>query len=293
MKNSEEREWRGKSRGGSWGHAFFVGLIRLVGVVPAYFFLALVVVYFIPFAPKATRAIYSYNRKRLNYGRWKSLVKLYLHYYTFGQTLIDKIAIANGLSDQYHFEYENYDAFLHHLDAGSVTILGGHIGCWEIGSQFFGTYASRLNIAMFDGEYQKIKEVIKTSDASYKVIALNEGGIDSLLKIKQAFDRKEYVCFQGDRYMNKESVSAHPFMGETALFPKGPTLIAAKFKTPVIIYFAMREKGRSYRFLFQVIEGGCSQQELLRQYVAMLESVVKQYPQQWFNFYDVWQSESH
>ena len=46
-----------------------------------------------------------------------------------------------------------------------------------------------------------------------------------------------------------------------------------------------------YRFEFTTIEGGKTQNEILDTYISSLESIVKRYPQQWFNFFDVWQQE--
>ena len=57
-KREHKKDWDARSRGGAFGHRFFVFLIRKTGIRFAYLFLALVVVYFIPFAPKATRAIW-------------------------------------------------------------------------------------------------------------------------------------------------------------------------------------------------------------------------------------------
>ncbi|MEG2646452.1 MAG: acyltransferase [Mucinivorans sp.] len=287
MKNNRT-EWSGKSRGGSFGYRFFVMLIRRVGIGASYSFLSLIVVYFIPFAPKATRAIWRYNRHVLKYGMVKSALKLYSHYYVFGQTIIDKIAINSGLDHKYKFEFGHYEQFIEQLDQGAVIIIGGHVGCWEIGSQFFGDYSSRLNIVMFDGEYHKIKEVAQTMNTRYKIIAINEGGIESLLRIKQAVDGGEYVCFQGDRFVDKNNTCSVRFLGHDALFPLGPSLLASKFKTPVVFYFAMRESGRRYRFKFSILESGLSQKEILAAYVEKLEQVVKEYPQQWFNFFDLW-----
>ena len=289
--NNKQNVWNGKSRGGSFGHNFFILLIRKIGIKPAYAFLSLIVIYFIPFAPKASKAIWRYNRRKLGYGRFKSIIKLYQHYYTFGQTIIDKTAIAYGLSHNYKFEFDNYDKFLEFLNQGAVSIIGAHTGCWEIGASFFGDYASKLNIVMYDGEYQKIKDALKASEVRYNIIPVNEGGIESLLRIKQVIDKNEYVCFQGDRFTDARNTNNVNFMGSNALFPKGPFLIASKFKTPVVIYYAMREKGMKYRFEFTTIEGGKTQNEILDTYISSLESIVKRYPQQWFNFFDVWQQE--
>ncbi len=288
MKNKENREWSGKSRGGSWGHKFFIFIIRTFGVRFAYFFLAFIAIYFIPFAPKATAAIWKYNRKILKYGVLKSALKIYIHYFIFGQTIIDKIAINSGLGKRYKFEYENYSELLELLDKGETIIIGAHVGCWEVGSQFFGDYASRLNIVMYDAEYQKIKELVNSSDVKHKIIPINEGSLESLVKMKQALANGEYVCMQGDRFIDSSSAAEVNFMGEKAFFATGPTTIASKFKCPVVFYFAMREKGMKYRFIFSIVKDSLTQKELMDKYITELEKVVFSYPQQWFNFFDVW-----
>ena len=160
-----------------------------------------------------------YNRRILKYGVLKSVISLYSHYYTFGQTIIDKIAINSGLGDRYQFEYDNYNDFLELLDRGETIIIGAHVGCWEVGSQFFGDYASRLNIVMYDAEYQKIKEVVNSADVKHKIIPINEGSIESLVKIKYALSKGEYVCMQGDRFVDPASATQVTFMGEKAFLP--------------------------------------------------------------------------
>ena len=58
----------------------------------------------------------------------------------------------------------------------------------------------------------------------------------------------------------------------------------------VVFYYAMRERGRRYRFIFDIPDGdGCGTKEaVLGSYVRSLEAVVRRYPQQWFNFYRFW-----
>ena len=89
MANNDKR-WSGRSRGGSFGYGFFIFLMNVFGIRAAYAFLSLVVVYFIPFAPRATRAVWFYNRRILRYGVFRSAVKLYAHYYALGQTIIER-----------------------------------------------------------------------------------------------------------------------------------------------------------------------------------------------------------
>ncbi len=283
--------WSGKSRGGGFGYRFFIFLIRKAGVGFAYGFLGLVVVYFIPFAPRATAAVWDYNRRILGYGRGRALRFLFVHYYRFGQTIIDKIAIAAGMGDRYSFRFDNYAEFLRLLDAGTgVVMIGAHIGSWEAGAQFFGDYARKMHIVLHDGERAEIKQALEhnSAGAQFRVITVGgEDGLESIIRMKNALDAGEYVCFQGDRYIRQESTVEAEFMGQRACFPRGPFLIASRMRVPVVFYYSMRERGRAYRFHFvQATES--SESGLLEAYLRATEAVVRNYPQQWFNFYTFW-----
>lgn len=289
--------WKGKTRGGAFGYMFFIGMIRCLGITAAYGFLCLVVLYFIPFAPKATACTWHYARKRQGYGRIASARLLLRNYYRLGQILIDKVAIGNGMTDKYHFKFENYQEFLNILNGDSgVIMIGAHVGNWEIGAPFFDEYGRKINIVMFDAEHERIKEILEknASTRDYKIIPVNEDSLTHVFRITEALDRKEYVCFQGDRYLNKEKLLGTPLMGKEAKFPMGPFLLASKMKVPVVFYFAMRESRRTYRFHFFIAEEvrrtkeKRAEQALLEQYAQTLEKMVRQYPEQWFNYYPFW-----
>lgn len=301
MGDKKRSGWSGKSRGGGFGYRFFIFLVRKAGIGFAYGFLALVVVYFIPFAPKATGAVWFYWRRVMGCGRLKASGRLFVHYYRFGQTLIDKIAIGAGLEGRYRFEFDNYPEFLRLLDSGTgVVMIGAHVGSWEAGSCFFGDYARRMNIVLYDGESAVIKQALEgnSTGAQFKIITVggnggNGGngsgdGLDSVLRIKNALDNGEYVCFQGDRYVGEDGTVETDFMGRRARFPRGPFLVASKMRVPVVFYYSMRERGRQYRFHF-VEARGHSEKELLDEYLAATESIVRRYPAQWFNFYKFWE----
>ena len=294
MAKNSDKQWSGKSRGGRFGYQFFVYTIRLLGVRCAYCFLAFIVIYFIPFAPKATRAIWRYNRQRRGLGVFASIKELYCHYYVFGQTLIDKIAMRGGLAERYRYEFDNYTRFLEILNSGQgVVMIGAHIGCWEAGAGFFGTYGKKINIVMLDAEHQQIKDVLEENaneQNNYNIIALNQNIIDAMLQMKVALNNGEYICFNGDRYIGADNTAEVEFMGSKALFPRGLFQIAAKCRVPVVFYYSMREPNCTYKFIFEEpqLERKITPESLLEQYAKSLEKIVAKYPRQWFNFYDFW-----
>lgn len=77
---------------------------------------------------------------------------------------------------------------------------------------------------MFDAEHERIKEILEknASTRDYKIIPVNEDSLTHVFRITEALDRREYVCFQGDRYLNKEKLLTTSFMGKEAKFPDGP-----------------------------------------------------------------------
>lgn len=278
---------------GTW---FFVVTLKYLGVGAAYALLAFVVPYFVIFAPKASRAVYRYNRRILGMGRMRSFFKIYPHFYVFGQTIIDKIALKHGLDKSYRFDYCNYSDLLQVLDSGrGAMIIGAHVGSWEVGAPYFHKYGKDMNIVMLDAEYEKIKSVIESGAerVPYKIIPLGEDGLETILKIKEALGKGEYVCFQGDRFMDESNSMEMEFMGHKARFPKGLFQVAAKLDVPVIFYYAMRGKGRRYSFSFEIADtkaGNARErfEKIVAQYISSLEKIVAQYPRQWFNFYEFW-----
>jgi predicted LPLAT superfamily acyltransferase len=200
------------------------------------------------------------------------------------------------MQDKFRFEFTGYGEFLKILDSGpGVVMIGAHVGSWEAGSQFFGDYARRMNIVLYDAEYKKIKEALERNfpGAGFKVIAVNDDGLENIVRIKRALDSGEYVCFQGDRYVSSAHTFEAEFLGHCAKFPAGPFTIGARMRVPVVFYYAMREQGRRYKFHFveaKVVSGVRRPERLLlEEYVAATEKIVRAYPGQWFNFYKFWE----
>ena len=88
------------------------------------------------------------------------------------------------------------------------------------------------------------------------------------------------------------------FLGEPARFPMGPFLLASTFKVPVSFVFAVKESKLHYHFFASEIKdySTLARNELIPQmlmdYAAAMEKKVKQYPEQWFNYYNFWEQKT-
>ena len=149
---------------------------------------------------------------------------------------------------------------------------------------------------MFDAEHERIKEILEknASTRDYKIIPVNEDSLTHVFRITEALDRGSMSAFRGDRYLNKEKLLTTSFMGKEAKFPMGPFPLASKLKVPVVFYFAMREaqKNVSFPFLYSrdssTDERETGRTGIIGQYTQTLEKIVRQYPEQWFNYYPFW-----
>ena len=290
----KQKKWDGKSRGGRTGYLIFAFILKHLGVGFAYCLLAFVVPYFIIFAPSQTTASWHYQRRRLQRGVLRSLVGLYSHYFNFGQALIDKMAMTAGAAGSFSFAYDNYEKALEIVGRHEGAIfIGAHIGNWEVASHFFGEYGKDISVVMYQNEDRDIRELLEEMYGTlpFKPIAINVDPLGAMLEIKASLNSGGYVCFDGDRYVDRNSAVPREFMGGKVMIPEGPYRIASKCRVPVIFFYAMREKGRRYRFIFEEMPLGSFKgpDGLIDAYLNSLADKVKRYPMQWFNFYDFWE----
>ncbi|MEO6490819.1 MAG: lipid A biosynthesis acyltransferase [Ferruginibacter sp.] len=288
--------WEGKSKGTTTGYRFFVWILRNFGVLPAYFILRFVVLYFFLFSYTSSREIYSLYHDKLGYGWISSIFKIYRNYYMLGQTIIDKVVVMSGIKNKftYNFDGEENLRTIADLQKGGI-LLSAHIGNWDIAGQLLKRIDTRINIVIFDGEHEKIKEYLAavTGSSSVNIICI-KNDLSHIYEISDAFKKNELVCMHADRFIEGNKTLSVDFLGKSAHFPMGPFVLAATFKVPVSYVFALKESNFHYHFFASKIkeydsgEKGSQMQRMLQEYANEMTIKVKQYPDQWFNFYNFW-----
>ncbi|GEP49795.1 lipid A biosynthesis acyltransferase [Flavobacterium noncentrifugens] len=286
-------QWDGKSKGTVLGYKIFVFFIKKAGIRSAYFILYFVASYYFLFLTKSNRAIFYYFRQRLGYSWLKSKRMVFRSYYTFGQTIIDKISISAGMRSHFTYEFDGVEILKRLLaEKKGGVLISAHMGNFEIAEHFFGEIDLdfQINLVTTDLEHSAIKNYLEsiTKKSGIKFIIVKDD-LSHIFEINAALARNELVCFTGDRYFQGVKFLSGDLLGEQAKFPAGPFLIASRLKVPVVFVYVMKEPKLHYHLYAREAEvKHRDEKALLNAYTENVESMIERYPLQWFNYFDFW-----
>lgn len=291
-------QWQGKSRGNKLGYNIFVYTVRSIGVLPAYFLLRFVAVYYFLFSWSSFGHIYRYFRLRHNWPRVRSFFSVYTNFFVFGQTILDKIVVMAGIGNRFTYDFDgetNLHAMVQSQKGG--ILLSAHVGNWEAAGHLLSRLNTPINVVMYDGEHESIKNYMQeiTGGRKFNVIVIKHD-LSHVYAIGEALQKNELICLHADRFLEGNKTEFFSFLGGKASFPIGPFLLAAAFDVPVSVVFAFKEKPLHYHFYGSSLVRRRNDElksefvnRLMRTFINEFEEKVKRYPEQWFNYYNFWQ----
>jgi len=290
--------WKGETRGGVSGYMFFVTILKYSGLPVAYFFLRFVSAYFFLFAPTSFKHMFAFYHKTLGFSLIKAVQFIYRNYFLFGQILLDKTAIMAGFKTNLSFEFEG-EEHLHRMveENKGGFLISAHIGNFEMAGHLLKRLNARINIVMYDGDHQKIKDYLAGILQNNVNIICIKDDMSHVYELHKAIDNKEIICIHGDRFVDEKNVIEMNFLGNSALFPLGPFILPVRYSIPVSFVFAMKESRNHYHLYAtpgKVFKRGLirnhkeTSMEIISEYIAQVERMVQKYPNQWFNYYEFW-----
>ncbi|ANO47511.1 lipid A biosynthesis acyltransferase [Flavobacterium columnare NBRC 100251 = ATCC 23463] len=288
-------QWDGKSKGTLLGYKIFVFCIKKLGIRTAYAVLFFVAFYYFLTQFKSNRAIFYYLHNRQKQNKFKAFLNIYKSYFVFGQTLIDKVAISAGLRNKFTYEFDGVEILKKLLaEKKGGVLISAHVGNFEIAEHFFGdiNLECQINLVTTDLEHSVIKQYLEsvTKKPSVKFIIVRDD-LSHIFEINQALANNELICFTGDRYFEGSKCFEEELLGEKALFPAGPFLIASRLKVPVVFVYVMKEPQLHYHLYARIAQVKQRDEKgLLKAYTENVEGILKKYPSQWFNYFDFWKA---
>lgn len=294
--------WTGRTRGGYFGNWFFVQLIRGFGVWPAYLWLVFVAAYFTVASRPSYRASADYLQRL--FGRlpwWQRPLLVYRHFLANGVTLVDRLAVLMGRR-QIACVFEGEELFKPHLEQRrGIILVGAHVGCWELGGHFLGRFDIPVNLVVIERELAGIQRLLDsvTGGKRFRILTADDNPLRSV-PILAALRRGEIVALLGDRSFGGADVEVS-FLGGQVRLPVGPYRLAAASGAPLFHVFVVREKLGRYRFVAfppesvsreEIRSDRDAAQTRVQRYAERLETLVRQYPFQWANFFPYWERTS-
>lgn len=287
------KDWDGKTDGLPWMIRSLVSMLKIVDRRIIYGVMALVVPFYMAVNHKGYLASYSFFRKRLDYGTVKSFFSVYSNHFSFGKVIIDRYAAYAGRKFRFINAEPDLFAELMRKEGGFVQ-LSSHAGSFEMAGYTM-TSTKQVNSLVYGGETPVMMEFRRRILAQHNIRMIpTDGTMTALFEMNAALNRGEIVSMTGDRAMGSGKQILCDFFGEKAYFPAGPFSLAAQKEVPLLAVFIMRERDGAYRvyeYLLQV-DSDISVRErigrLAQEFAYRLEETVRQYPCQWFNYYDFW-----
>lgn len=286
--------WAGTTYGNSWMHTWLIRMLRYIDVRILYAFVSIFVIPVCLVLNPSCGIAYRYFRQRHGYSKIKAAWKTYINHCLFGQVVIDKFAMYAG--KKFDIKIEGYEKFLHLADQEKGFIqLSAHIGNYEIAGYTLIAKQKKFNALVFFGEKESVmKNRMKLfSQTNINMIAVRPD-MGHIFDIISALNNGEIVSMPADRIFGSEQKIALDFLGAKADFPMGPFKLATAVGLDVITVHVLKTATRSYLIKVDNLpyDKTASRKEQIAQlsqaYIDRLEHVVKQYPCQWYNFFEFW-----
>ena len=287
-------EWKGRTDGLPWMIRSLVAVMKVLDRRAIYLVMALIVPFYMIFNHKGYKAIYSFFRQRFGLGPFKSFLNVYANHFRFGQVIVDRYAAYAG--KRFRFAFDGNDMFLAMLnEPGGFVQLSSHIGNYEMVGYSLTSTTKKINGLFYGGESEVMMDFRRKILSMHNIglIEVN-GSMEHIFQMNAAIDRGEIVSMTGDRMLGSPKSFRCSFMGADANFPMGPFALAVQKDVPIVAVFCMRGKWGVYNVYVRKITSvpeltpRAAMQDMAQKFAAELESIVRLYPTQWFNYYDFW-----
>jgi predicted LPLAT superfamily acyltransferase len=290
--------WQTQEERGSSGLIRFVIWVALhVGHSAGRFLLIPICLYFLTFSIRARRASADYLRRVL--GRAPGVADLFRHYHCFASTLLDRLFFLAGRSASYDIRLHGEEVMLAVQRSGRGGIMmGAHIGSFEVLRCLAGMREwLDLKVMMDMDVSRRTDTILHDLDPSYSNHIIALGRPDSVIRAYEYIANGGFVGILADRDTRGGKQVSVPFLGQEALFPKGPMMLAAAAKCPVIAVFGIYRGGRRYDIYFERLRDNAPDDyrknpdtitTLVADFARLMEARCRDAPYNWFNFFDFW-----
>lgn len=291
---ADKQQWAGNTYGNGWMHKWLIRMLRYIDVRILYVFASVFVIPVCLVLNPSRKTAYHYFRNILGYGKWKAAWATYVNHCLFSQVVIDKFAMYAGK----RFDVETI-GFEHYLERAQkepgFMHLSSHVGNYEIAGYTLVSRNKIMNALVYAGEKESVMENRNKmfEGTNTRMIAV-KSDMSHLFEIDHALSNGEIVTMPADRKNGSAKEIKCEFFGKMASFPQGPFSVATMRGLDVLAVNVMKDGWTKYKIFITPInyDRSAPRKEQMRQlssaYVKELEIRLREYPTQWYNFFEFW-----
>jgi len=232
-------------------------------------------------------------------GKTGSIIEVAKHIYCFAATILDRVYFLTGQQNLFDIDFHGRELLDDVLKQKTGCILlGAHVGSFEalrclaiIHDQL------PLKIMIHQDHNAMITKILNELNPEVTESVINLGDDAALLKMKESIDEGAFIGILGDRITEGARRVNCKLLNDDVVMPTGAVTCAIILQIPVILFFGIYKGGNRYSIYIEKLASTIStprqkRNEVVAQYMQKytdaIELIIKQYPYNWFNFYDYW-----
>lgn len=189
------------------------------------------------------------------------------------------------------------------LARGNGAILvSPHLGNWELGGLGLADQGYKINVLTFREPDEKVNElreaVRRERGIGFIYVDRHDSSPLAIIEAVNALRRNEVLALLGERDGSSNTIQVE-FFGRPTAFPVGAAYLALASGAPIIPVFVPLENGRYATLMEEAIyvQGGHGRHPAairggMERLVAVFERYIRRYPDQWYNFFEFWDTKS-
>lgn len=294
------RKWRGRQKKEYWQYKIFFMILKICGLRISYFVLGFIVFFYTIFNKQGRNSSKIYFEKLGKKDNWlKSYFRTFLHFYSYGQVLLDRTFITIKSKNPFENEYPEPGLFRSLMKQKTgILLIGSHMGNYEYGGALMQKFSKEVYMMMlkvYDEKLGIFLDILHKKRA-YQVIDLDDPLVASQ-KAVEKLQQGSVVGVMGDRDLQRKGVQVD-FLDGKIRIPLGPFYLASFANVPIIFIWCFKNKMKYQIYVkgpfhFPVVSNAKERNkeaaELAQIFAKLLEEMVRKYPYQWFNFFNIWE----
>jgi len=223
----------------------------------------------------------------------------YCQLLNFSRALVDRVIILGGDAGQFEIKSSGREVLLQAQQQGQgLILLGSHLGSFEACKLLA---SDRMNlevhiVAWFAGS-TKIRAALDAINPGMQQHFIDPTDPDAVFRMREVIDNGGILAILGDRTGLGEKQAPVSFLQQQTCLPTGPYYLAAILHCPIFCFFGLRVGPYAYHTYaiklaerVELTRGQRQQQaqDYAQQYADLLADKARDYPYNWFNFYEFW-----